>query len=79
METDAFTPTLIELSSFVLLKTGTPAEFGLLSHWPRTASLYRPGPCQKHSWFTSTLLTVVCRVPEHLESKRQNYFRKEKR
>jgi hypothetical protein len=68
METDAFTPNLIELSSFVILKTGTPAGVWALIPLAKNSKLAQTAILPKTFIVYLRLLTVVCQAPEHLES-----------
>jgi uncharacterized membrane protein len=68
METDAFTPNLIELSSFVIVKTGTPAGAWALIPLATNSKLAQTATLPKTFMVYLHLLTVVCQAPEHLES-----------
>jgi hypothetical protein len=68
METDAFTPNRIELSSFVILKTGTPPGVWALTPLAKNNKLVQTATLPTIFMVYLHLLIVVCRVPEHLES-----------
>jgi hypothetical protein len=68
METDAFTPNRIELSSFVILKTGTPPGVWALIPLAKNNKLAQTATLPKIFMIYLQVLTIVSRAPEHFES-----------
>src|SRR5215469_1828051 len=91
METDAFTPNLIELSSFVILKTGTPAGVWALVNCVPTLTLGAVccavcatarmqkasivSPAKKMAFFIVILHLKICVIREPLPVTCQSHFK----